>query len=131
MTNLIIYDGNCNLCTTFVQLLENTDRGKTFVFLPMQQTETLAQLGIHPAEMEKGVMLLEGGNKYQGMVAIERIGELLSGFQQLVQLYNQIPGVKPLGKAGYEWVKDHRYQLFGQRQTYQSVYPFCDQSCPM
>ncbi len=130
MKSLIIYDGNCNLCTTFVRLLESIDRGERFCYLPMQKTETLAQLGIPSSEMEKGVILLEKQDKYQGMAAIERIGQLLPNFDRFVGLYNSIPGVKPLSNSGYEWVKDHRYQLFGQCQTYDSIYPFCDQSCP-
>ncbi len=130
MKSTIIYDGNCNLCTTFVKLLEKIDRGERFCYLPMQQVETLLHLGIHPTEMEQGVILLTDKTKYQGMKAIERIGELLPGFDRLVSVYNQIPGVKPLSYSGYAWVKDHRYQLFGQCQTYESIYPFCDKSCP-
>lgn len=130
MKSTIIYDGNCNLCTTFVKLLETIDRGERFCYLPMQQVETLLHLGIAPAEMEQGVILLTDKTKYQGMKAIEQIGELLPGFDRLVTIYNQIPGVKPLSYSSYAWVKDHRYQLFGQCQTYESIYPFCDTSCP-
>ncbi|MCS6959344.1 MAG: DUF393 domain-containing protein [Pseudanabaenaceae cyanobacterium SKYGB_i_bin29] len=132
--NIVIYDGNCNLCTTFVKLMETIDRGRLFRYVPMQKEELLQELGVNPEEMAQGVILLEGwqektGRKYQGMAAIERIGELLPGFPLLVQLYNQIPGVKPLVTSGYAWVRDHRYQLFGQCPIYESQYPFC-RPCP-
>ncbi len=130
MKSIIIYDGNCNLCTTFVRLLETIDRGTRFCYVPMQNTGTLLNLGVDPIEMEKGIILLEDKTKYQGIAAIERIAETLPGFDRLVNLYNQIPGVKPLGSLSYEWVKDNRYQLFGQCQTYESIYPFCETSCP-
>ncbi len=112
--------------------MEQVDGGKLFRYVPLQREEVLHSLGIDPAEMAEGVILLEGGEKlskqegkYQGMAAIERIGQLLPGFPHLVQLYHQIPGVKPLVTSGYAWVRDHRYQLFGQCPTYESQYPFC------
>ncbi|PLZ35449.1 thiol-disulfide oxidoreductase, partial [Fischerella thermalis WC542] len=30
MNYYVIYDGNCNLCVTLVQLLENLDQGNQF-----------------------------------------------------------------------------------------------------
>jgi predicted DCC family thiol-disulfide oxidoreductase YuxK len=30
----VIYDGNCNLCVTFTQLLERFDQGKLFDYIP-------------------------------------------------------------------------------------------------
>ncbi|NEQ81993.1 MAG: DUF393 domain-containing protein, partial [Moorea sp. SIO2I5] len=35
----VIYDGDCNLCVTLVQLLENLDQGKLFNYIPMQDKE--------------------------------------------------------------------------------------------
>lgn len=123
--NIVIYDGNCNLCTTFVKLMEQVEGGKLFRYVPLQREEALRSLGIDPLEMAQGVVLLEGEGKYQGMAAIERISQLLPGFSFLVELYHQIPGVKALVTSGYAWVRDHRYQLFGQCPTYESQYPFC------
>ncbi len=43
MNYYIIYDGDCNLCVTLVQLLEQIDAGKEFSYVPMQDTQTLVQ----------------------------------------------------------------------------------------
>ena len=39
MNYKVIYDGNCNLCVTLVQLLENLDQGKRFEYISMQDLE--------------------------------------------------------------------------------------------
>jgi predicted DCC family thiol-disulfide oxidoreductase YuxK len=44
----VIYDGNCNLCVSLVQLLESLDRGEQFQYVPMQNDQTLARYGITP-----------------------------------------------------------------------------------
>lgn len=125
MTATVIYDGNCNLCITFVKLLERLDRGQMFAFVPMQESETLTFLQITVKEMDHGVILLKGKEKFQGTAAIQAIGEILPGGRVLVDLYTQLPGAKSVGDQGYSWVKDNRYQLFGQCPTYRSDYPFC------
>ena len=38
MSYYVIYDGNCNLCVTFTQLLETFDQGQRFQYIPMQPT---------------------------------------------------------------------------------------------
>ena len=40
MKYFVIYDGNCNLCTTLVQLLEQLDKGERFKYIPMQKLAT-------------------------------------------------------------------------------------------
>ena len=65
-----IYDGNCNLCVTFVQQLEQIDRGKLFQYIPMQDQLTLAEFGVTEADCEQGMMLINADNlqqRWQGM----------------------------------------------------------------
>jgi predicted DCC family thiol-disulfide oxidoreductase YuxK len=38
MKYTVIYDGNCNLCVTFTQLLEKFDQGKIFVVIATYRT---------------------------------------------------------------------------------------------
>jgi predicted DCC family thiol-disulfide oxidoreductase YuxK len=50
--------------------------------------------------------------------------------QVFVQAYRALPGLKPMGDKSYEFIRDHRYQLFGQRNdTYQSAYACADGRC--
>ncbi|MGD1866273.1 MAG: thiol-disulfide oxidoreductase DCC family protein [Phormidesmis sp.] len=138
----VIYDGNCNLCVTLVQLLEKLDRGQQFGYIPMQDEATLGQLGITAADCEMGMILIapeddadavnaSSTKRWQGSDAAEEIGRLLPMGQVFVQAYRVLPGAKKGGDLAYEFIRDNRYGLFGKRdRTYVSDYPICeDGSC--
>jgi predicted DCC family thiol-disulfide oxidoreductase YuxK len=137
MSYYTIYDGNCNLCVTFVQQLEQLDRGKLFRYIPMQDNQTLAELGVTADDCQQGMMLINADDRtqrWQGSAAAEAIGKLLPGVDLAIDLYRWIPGLKWLGDRGYLQIRDNRYQWFGKRdRTYLSPYEFksCqDESCP-
>ncbi|MEO1350856.1 MAG: thiol-disulfide oxidoreductase DCC family protein [Cyanobacteria bacterium J06635_15] len=131
----VIYDGNCNLCTSLVQFLEKLDKGDRFQYAPMQDAETLTMYGITPVDCELGMIVLDADNpqqRWQGSDAAEEIGRLLPMGQVFVDFYRSLPGMKPLGDRAYEQIRDNRYAWFGKRsQTYQSAYPICnnDDAC--
>jgi predicted DCC family thiol-disulfide oxidoreductase YuxK len=124
----VIYDGQCNLCTTFTQLLETFDQGKLFNYVPMQDEVTLKQLGITTQDCQMGMILIDAKHpeqRWQGSNAAEKIVQLLPMGQVFMTAYQSIPGIKWLGDRTYEQVRDHRYDWFGKRNTiYQSSYPF-------
>lgn len=126
----VIYDGNCNLCANLVQVLERVDRGQQFRYVPMQDEATLARYGITAADCEAGMIVLDQTNprrRWQGSEAAEEIGRLLPLVKGLVEVYRAVPGVKGGGDRLYAYIRDHRYQLFGQRRAvYQPTYPLCD-----
>ncbi|PSB58017.1 thiol-disulfide oxidoreductase DCC family protein [Chamaesiphon polymorphus] len=128
MSYYAIYDGNCNLCVTFVQQLEQLDRGKIFQYIPMQDTLTLSELGVTAQDCEQGMMLInaaEPSQRWQGSAAAEEIGKLLPGVDLAVDLYRWVPGLKWLGDRGYLQIRDNRYAWFGKRdRTYLSPYQF-------
>ncbi len=126
MNYYIIYDGNCNLCVTWVQLLENLDKGNLFGYIPMQDQQTLQEWGITPQDCELGVILINADmpeQRWQGSAAAEEIGRILPFGSVFVDAYRALPGVKWTGDRIYEQVRDNRYTLFGKRpSTYHSVY---------
>ncbi|MEA5574422.1 thiol-disulfide oxidoreductase DCC family protein [Calothrix sp. UHCC 0171] len=133
MSYYVIYDGNCNLCVTLVQLLENLDQGKLFAYVPMQDEKTLLHWEIAPEDGEMGMILIDANmpdRRWQGSDAAEEIGRLLPMGNVFVDLYRALPGMKWMGDRFYEQIRDNRYTLFGKRgNTYQSQ--FCtDGSCP-
>jgi len=130
MAYLVIYDGDCNLCTGLVQLLEKLDQGKTFVYSPMQNVAVLVQFQLAIADLALGVMLIDLDRpemRWQGTSAIEEIAKLLPHGAPFVNLYRQIKPIKWLGDRTYEQIRDYRYNLFGRRsQTFVSEYaPVC------
>lgn len=132
----VIYDGHCNLCVTLVQLLEKLDQGHQFVYVPMQDKATLKGFGVTPADCELGMILIEPvstntekmtAKRWQGSNAAEEIGRLLPMGQLFVSAYRALPGMKPSGDKIYEFVRDHRYELFGKRNArYEPAYPACE-----
>lgn len=132
MNYYVIYDGNCNLCVTLVQLLETLDQGKLFRYSPMQDDQTLLRWGITAQYCEQGVILIDGNEpqrRWQGSNAAEEIGRLLPAGSIFVDAYRALPGMKWAGDRFYEQIRDNRYTIFGKRSnTYQSAY-CVDGSC--
>ncbi|NJK33963.1 MAG: DUF393 domain-containing protein [Oscillatoriales cyanobacterium SM2_2_1] len=122
---LVIYDGDCNLCTGWVQFLERGDRGQRFVFVPMQNGDLSSTYQITAADCELGLILLdlETQQRWQGTAAIAEIGSRLPLAARLVWFYQQWSGLGWLGDRTYEFIRDRRYQLFGRRaETYTSPF---------
>ena len=123
----VIYDGNCNLCTTLVQLLESLDKGALFDYIPMQDETTLKAFNITAKDCEMGMILIDGKNpekRWQGSDAAEEIGHLLPGGELFINAYRALPGMKWTGDRLYAQIRDNRYNWFGKRDsTYQSAYP--------
>ena len=116
----IIYDGNCNLCVTFVQLLEKFDQNRIFDYIPMQEEETLLGLNVTPEDCELGMMVIDRHDltaRWQGSDAGEKIIELLPNGQLFINTYRAIPNLKSLGDKIYTQVRDNRYQWFGQYRS--------------
>jgi predicted DCC family thiol-disulfide oxidoreductase YuxK len=116
----VIYDGNCNLCVTFTQLLEQFDRGNLFDYTPMQDDATLARWGIACQSGALGMILLDANDpnrQWQGSAAAEEIARLLPLGDLFVQMYRSIPGMKTMGDRIYDQVRDNRYAWFGERET--------------
>ncbi|ARV60805.1 thiol-disulfide oxidoreductase [Nostocales cyanobacterium HT-58-2] len=132
MSYLVIYDGNCNLCVTLVQMLETLDQGQLFRYVPMQDEPTLEQWGITSQDCELGMILIDADapeRRFQGSAAAEEIGRLLPLGSVFVDAYRALPGIKWTGDRFYEQIRDNRYTLFGKRSnTYKSVY-CVDDSC--
>ncbi len=124
----VIYDGNCNLCVTFTQLLEQFDRGNLFDYIPMQDEDVFSQFGITANDCQMGMILIDSEQpeqRWQGSNAAEEIVRLLPLGDAFIAAYRAIPGMKWTGDRAYEQIRDRRYDLFGKRNsTYHSQYPF-------
>ncbi len=124
----VIYDGKCNLCSTFAQLLEQFDRGEIFDYIPMQDEANLREFGISAKDCEAGMILVNGNQpekRWQGSDAAEEIASLLPLGALFISAYRAIPGIKWMGDRSYEQIRDNRYEWFGKRNdTYKSAYPF-------
>jgi predicted DCC family thiol-disulfide oxidoreductase YuxK len=123
----VIYDGCCNLCISFVKLLQGLDQGQRFRYVPMQDQSSLERWSISAADCEAGMILLATQapeHRWQGSAAAEKIATLLPAGAELIAAYRRIPGLKAWGDRTYAQIRDHRYQWFGSSpQLYTSNYP--------
>ena len=118
MQYYVVFDGKCNLCTNFAQLLKQFDRDKIFAYIPMQDESTLAKFNITPTDCEAGMILIDAERpetRWQGSEAAEEIARLLPLGDMFISAYRAIPGMKWLGDRSYEQIRDNRYQWFGER----------------
>lgn len=126
----VIYDGNCNLCVTLVQLLEKLDTAQRFNYIPMQDENLLDQFGITPEICEQGMILIDidrPEKRWQGSDAAEEIGRILPMGKIFIDIYRSLPGLKWAGDRIYAQIRDNRYLLFGKRATtYQPICNSCD-----
>lgn len=93
----VIYDGNCNLCVSLVQVLENLDKGELFDYISMQEEETLSQFGVTAEDCQMGMILIDAKSphrRWQGSEAAEEIGRLLPVSNVVVAAYRAMPGLK-------------------------------------
>jgi predicted DCC family thiol-disulfide oxidoreductase YuxK len=128
MTYAVIYDGNCNLCASFVSILEKLDRGCLFCYIPMQDEAALQQFNVTSTDCEMGMILIDridSTQRWQGSEAAEEITRLFPMGKALIAAYRAIAPLKSLGDSTYIHIRDNRYKLFGKRdRTYHTAYPF-------
>ncbi|WP_017325531.1 thiol-disulfide oxidoreductase DCC family protein [Synechococcus sp. PCC 7336] len=130
MVDIVIYDGNCNLCVTLVQALEQLDRGQRFVYVPMQYPQLEAEFGASERDCQMGMLVIDGEHRdrrWQGSDAAEELARRFPASAPLVAAYRALPGMKWMGDRAYEQIRDNRYAWFGRRSaTYRSPYPACE-----
>lgn len=96
----------------FVMLRDSQNQ---FMFSPLQSEYALKNL---PPEMTKQLstlVLQEESKLYTKSDAVIRIGELLGGFWGLSRFLRILP--RALRNTAYDFIANHRYQWFGQKET--------------
>ncbi len=120
-SDIIFFDGVCNLCNGFVQFIIRQDPGGRFRFAALQSEAgqaLLAKYGLMPpaggAELDS-VLLLSGGQLYSHSSAVLRIARGLGG----VWAWAGVGGLLPRAwrDALYRFVARNRYRWFGRQES--------------
>jgi len=111
---VILFDGVCNLCNGFVQLVLKRDKGKTFQFASLQSAYGIglsAHFGL-PTSRQKTIILYDGQKILTESDAVLRIAGSLSGIWKATRILWIMP------RFGRNWVYNliarNRYKLFGK-----------------
>ena len=113
---LIIFDGVCGLCHTWVRLVIRYDRHTLFRFTSIQSSEgqkALRKMNLSGGGMDS-VLYVENGQVYQKSLAFLRIARLLPFPARLLCAFSLIPC--PIRDAAYDFIAKSRYRLFGKRE---------------
>lgn len=115
---LLIYDGDCQLCVTTKQKLEQAGMGRTgsdIRFIPYQSDEAKQALGAQyrPGRPDLAFFVGPSGEVRQGLDAFLPLAPSLPGGRLLLWIL-RLPLAKRAAEWGYRVMARHRYRLFGQ-----------------
>ncbi|WP_424018102.1 thiol-disulfide oxidoreductase DCC family protein [Halorientalis pallida] len=114
---VLLFDGVCNLCNRSLRLLVKFDHAGRFRFAPLQSPvgkELLTRHGLD-SDYFDSIVLIDGDDYYTKSEAALRVCRELDGPLPLLYALMAVPeGVRD---RVYDFVGDHRYQVFGRKEA--------------
>jgi predicted DCC family thiol-disulfide oxidoreductase YuxK len=114
---ILIFDGNCVLCSNFAQFILRTDRKSQFRLMAAQTpigAALYAHFGLKAVDYETNI-LIEGGQAWLKSEGSLRVFERLGFPWSLVSVARLLP--RPVRDWLYEIVARNRLRWFGVRET--------------
>lgn len=117
--NIILFDGVCNFCNTWVDLLLRLDSQQKFVFAPLQSDvgkNLLSSIGKNADDISSVLLIKKGDSEYYDksdcvLQVVKELGPLGGVFSRLSTL-----GVPTGFRNGlYDIVAENRYNFLGKR----------------
>lgn len=117
MTDIVIFDGVCNLCARSVQFILRHEAEPRFSFSPLQSAAGARLLGSHgfPTADVESFVLISDGKVYTRSTAALRIARHFKGAWQLLRAFWLVP--RPLRDFLYDFVARNRYSWFGKAES--------------
>ena len=115
--NIIVFDGVCILCNSFVQFILKKDRANQFYFTTaqsdfVQEQVKSMQFKVNPMD---SVIYLKNGKVLTESSAVLGILSDLGGIWKLTSIFRLVPSF--LRNAMYRFCARRRYRVFGMRET--------------
>ncbi len=116
-SDIVLFDGVCNLCDGIVQWIIRHDPHAKFRFAALQSEEAQSILrAIHvDASSLNSIILIEGDLHFTKSTAVLRISRRLSGVYPLLYVGILIPVW--IRHRLYDWVAVRRYRWFAQKSS--------------
>ncbi len=114
---IIVFDGICLLCNSFVQFLLKRDKSKQFYFTTAQSNfaQELNKTQPFPMSSLDSVIYLQNGRVLTESTAILSIVTDLGGMWRLFVLFKLVPPF--IRNAMYRFCARRRYRVFGMRES--------------
>lgn len=115
-SQIILYDGYCNLCNASLQFILKRDKKKVFQYYAIQspEGELLLTRRFADKNIPDSVILLSGGELYIKTKAFLKILPQLGYGYKLLSITKVIP-LKLRDKI-YDWIATNRYKWFGKKE---------------
>jgi predicted DCC family thiol-disulfide oxidoreductase YuxK len=116
---IILFDGVCNFCNKWVNLIIRLDTNKKFKFASLQSDkgqDILAKFGLSSNEFDT-IYLFDGERMLKKSEAIINICGQLSGFWKLLQIFKIIP--PQIRNFVYDLVAKNRYTFLSKSDNCQ------------
>ena len=114
---VVLFDGECNLCSSVVQFIIKHDPKKTFRYASLQSTfgqQVLQELGL-PHNDFNSFILLENRRAYQRSTGALRVTRKLNGLWPALYGFILVPPF--IRNAVYNLIGRKRFDWFGKRNT--------------
>ncbi len=115
---IVLFDGVCNLCDSFVQYVIKRDKKDVFRFLPLQSDlgmKIVRHIGADPTKLDSIVLYDPGVAWYHKSSAALEIGRHLGGLPALAIVFKILP--KALRDPIYDYVARNRYKWYGKKDA--------------
>lgn len=114
---IIVFDGVCILCNSFVKFIIKKDRSKKFYFTTaqsdfVQEQVKSMQFKVNPMD---SVIYLKNGEVLTESSAVLEILMDLGGIWNLMSIFRLVPTF--IRNAMYRFCARRRYHVFGRRET--------------
>lgn len=113
--NIIIYDGVCNLCDSFVLFVIDRDKNNKFKFTSLQDHYAKELLEKTNKDFGDSILLYSNGIIYNKSNAVIKIFNDLGFPYNMLKLTIIIP--RFLRNSIYAFVAKNRYKWFGKREA--------------
>jgi predicted DCC family thiol-disulfide oxidoreductase YuxK len=116
-TNVILFDGMCNLCNGAVQFVLKRDTHRTFQFASLQSAygqQQLIKFGLDPQSLHS-IILIRDAHFFQQSDAALEIARQLKYAWPLLYGFKIIP--RFIRDGVYAWIANNRYRFFGKREA--------------
>lgn len=116
MGAIILFDGVCNFCNSWVNFTIARDKENYFQFAPLQSDkalEILEKYGVDKREIDS-VVVIENEIPYTYSTGALRIAKGLGGIWSLTYILIIVP--KFIRDGIYKWIAKNRYRWFGEKE---------------
>ena len=111
---ILLFDGHCNLCNSWVQFVVKRDPSKKIQFASLQSIAGKQILEKHQVDENyiESIVLVEDGEYFFNSTAAIKTLSLLDGWERHLKFLILIPS--PIRDLLYRLVAKYRYKWFGR-----------------